>query len=65
MKTVRELIAVLENFPPEMPVVYRKAGREGGFIDYELHQPQELYPGGAVVLQSFQPIDLGSPQSSQ
>jgi hypothetical protein len=63
MRTVGELMEILKNFDPGMPVVYRKAERDGGYIDYEMHSPGDNYcPGGAVVFSSFQPFDYSDAQ---
>ncbi|GAB1376864.1 hypothetical protein MASR1M48_17160 [Lactococcus petauri] len=53
---VKQLIEQLQKFDPEMPVVYRKSVDNGGFIDFELHEPCEFYPGGLCCLSSQHPF---------
>ena len=66
MRTVKELVKELKKFNEDMPIVYRQAQIDGGYIDYEMHTPADnYYPGGAVVLQSFQPYDDSPPSKAK
>ena len=53
--TVKDLIAALEKFKPEMPICIRRGHSSGGFNDWKMHNPTEFYPGGKVCIMAVEP----------
>lgn len=51
--TIAELIIKLHRFPMDMNVYFRKAEKDGYTSDWELHNPEEFYPGGSVYLSIY------------
>jgi hypothetical protein len=66
IKTVKDLMTALEKFPSDMPICIRKvADQNGGYVDYQLHEPAEFFPGGFVCLSAYETIDQAAVVSGE